>query len=89
VPEARNDGGNARWNLCIHDGFGLTGVSARGTHRGKSFKPPTIDIRTRLSRASSNDLHNSNFSSTEPDSREGKGIRQHVREVVIVLWVQP
>jgi hypothetical protein len=43
-------------------------------------------MRTILSRASSNDLHNINFRSMEFDTREGKGIRQHVRENVIVLW---
>jgi hypothetical protein len=46
-------------------------------------------MRTRLSRASSNDLHNINYRSTEFDRREGEGIRQHVREVVVVLRVQP
>jgi hypothetical protein len=60
-----------------------------GTQRAKSFKPPTIDMRDRLSRASSNDLYNINFRSVEFDTREGEGIRQHVREVIIALWVQP
>jgi hypothetical protein len=81
--------GNAWWNLCIHDGFGLIGESARETQRAKCLNPPTIHMRTRFSRASRNDLHNINFRSMEFDTREGERIRQHVREVIIVFWVQP
>jgi hypothetical protein len=73
----------------IHDGLGETAESARGTQCAKSFKPPTIDMRTRLPRASSNDIHNNiYFRSLEFDTTEGEEIGQHVRKAVIVLWVQ-